>query len=488
MSPTHPAAPPPAPPGPPAAPRPAQFPVPATPSSGLAVAAFVLGLLGFLLGIVPFVGFVGTIGLALGIADRVRKDLPERPRRHGIGVAGIVLGSFATLGAGLWVYIFVALSSPGQTGSCPHVYAHDGQAWQLDADPVSGALYAGAERDDLDRLEHLRAVDGQYRVRIADDLQETDHIDDLTLFVVDHAAADEILPTQDGDIVALREARSPLGATDERGRDVRPLLAAEDGRLIGTESRRPGDADVRARWTLRFARPSSDRAVLVVRGHNTPFAEEALVQYLATMGSGLRPLLEWTSEQVGRECYGDYMDEELERLGLPLRVRVAAGGAWVDAPTLQPVGPAISRSQALPLRLPPGGDEVTVRLEATPRFWEIDQVQLAVPSDVQPTPRRVRPRRAVASSGRDVTATLAARDGRHVVLRPGERVDLQFDAPPAVAGRERTVLAGLRGYYAMDIGGQPAVDPATLLAHRLGWRSLPRFAAALATSSRAAAP
>jgi hypothetical protein len=446
---------------------------PLKPHSGLAVASFIVALVGCIGGIFPFAGVLGIIGLVMAVIDLRGDDPPSQARRHGFATAGVVFGVIATLGVALWTVIFVGLSKSPSMNSCPHLYAFDGTDYRLDADPVSGALFAGGERDDLDRLESLRAVDGEYRVRVLNELQEVDHLDRLQLQVVDHPTGTEVLPTQGGSLALVREAVSPVRATDSAGRDVLDALKSEDGKMV------TGAAGTREAWTLEFPRPKFDRALLVVRGHNTPFAQKAFVGYLATMGQGVGPLLEWAQDETC-DCHPEYMAEEIKRMGLSLDVSASSGGAFESLAALQPVGPAISRSQALPITLPAGGDRVSIRLETTPLFWEIDQVQLAPAPDAYSTPVVLSPRTAALSTGGDAAQVLSTRDQKRVVLQPGERVDATFDAPPLVPGSERTVVASLRGYYEMEIGGKLGVNPATLVAHRLGWVSLPAFAARLA--------
>jgi hypothetical protein len=450
------------------------------PHSSLAIAAFIISLVAFLFGLIPFFGFAGILGIILGLVDRSRPDAPERPQRHGLSIAGIVIGILAALGGVVWIIITVWFTATVARGSCPHLYAHDGAEYRLDGDLLSGALYAGAERDDLDRLESLRPVDGEYRVRIADELDETDHVDSLSLLYVDHPAGVEVLPTQTGELVPVRDAQRALRAVDARGADVLPLVASLDGRMVTGAMESAGDPH--AIWTLDFQRPKTKKALLIVRGHNTPFAEDALGRYLATMGQGLRPALEWAQPKPCA-CFRAYIDEEVERLGLPLSVQVGSGETWARAPSLMPVGPAILRSQALPIDLPAEGERVSIRLGATPLFWEIDSVELA-PLDEGPlTPTAMSPRSAQRSTGEDVLDLLAEQDERRLVLTPGQTVDVRFAAPPLAAGMERTVMASMRGYYAMDIGGKRGLNPAVIAAHRLGWVSLPRYAAELSRGS-----
>ncbi|MFO0755731.1 MAG: DUF4190 domain-containing protein [Byssovorax sp.] len=445
--------------------------------SSLAIAAFVISLIAFLFGLIPFFGFAGVLGIILGIVDRSRPDPPDRPQKHGLSTAGIVVGALASLGAIVWVVITIWFVVNPPRFSCPHVYANDGEGYRIDGDMVSGALFIGAERDDLDRMESLAAVDGEYKLRIQDDLDEIDHVDRFSLRVVDHAAGAEVLPTQKGDLVVVRDAVAPLRAVDSRGADMRALLSAADGRMVQGEM--PARGEPRETFTLDFPRPKTRRALLIVRGHNTPFADEALSRYLSAMGQGLGPVME-EAQPEPCPCFQAYLDEEVARLGLPLTVEVRDGEAWSSAPSIQPVGPAVLRSQALPIELPAGGDQVSIRLGATPLFWEIDQVELAPVSDEQVAPVELSPRVATRSSGEDVTALLTEGDGRRLVLTPGDRVDVRFPAPPLPPGRERTIVASMRGHYTMNVGGRPGLNPVPIVEHRLGWRSLPRLARDLA--------
>jgi hypothetical protein len=366
-------------------------------------------------------------------------------------------------------------------GSCPHLYAHDGEDYKLDADLASGALYKGAERDDTDRLESLREVDGAYQLRLQNDLDEVDHIDSLSLLVVDAPEGAEVLPTPSNQLLSLRAPLPLRSAVDAGGRSVIEQLSTLDGRAIGVERSAPSKAerDPRDTWALSFERPEGRRAFLVIRGRNTAFAEEAFIRYMATMGQGVRPLLELSAENYkGCACYQDYVASEIDRMGFPLRIQVAGAAAGGRPEALPPVGPAILRSQVVPLELPPGAGPVEILLEATPRFWEIDQVGLFAEGE-EVTPQEIRPASARSARG-DELASLLANDERRAVLQPGERIDLRFTAPRApAAGLTRTVVAQLRGYYELDIGGPVGVNTAQIVAHRMGWTSLPRFAGGL---------
>ena len=450
--------------------------------SGLAIASFAIGLLALLICWFPFAGYLGLMAVLFAIIAFASHQVPGQEVDKVLAIPGLILGVLATVAAVLWTILVLMMPH----FSCPHVYAWDGQRYRLDADALSGSLFQGGESDDLMRLEHLQPADGRYRVRVADDLQELDHIDTVALRVVDHPQGSEALPMPDGTMVAVGGAQAPSSATDGQGRDVLGRVRAADGDAFvsSVEDFAPDpNTDPRELVTLELPRPADGdgRAILVLRAHNTPFAAEAFGQYLANMGPGLGPLLRWA--QTNRSyAYRQRLDDEMHRLGLLLGVAVWAEGKWSPAAELKPLGPAILRTVAMPIELPPeGGATVRVRLAMTPLFWEIDQAALGRELPGAAQEQRVRPRSAQLGDGRDALGLLAQADASRVTLRPGEGVALEFDVPAApAAGLERTIALDIRGYYEFEIGGHRWLDALAVMAHRSGRDSLPRYALRLA--------
>ena len=216
---------------------------------------------------------------------------------------------------------------------------------------------------------------------------------------------------------------------------------------------------------------------LALRAHATPFAEEALARYLAAMGPGLGPLIAWADDDSDQD-FRDRIHAEIQRLGLPLVVEVETGHGFQRAAELGPVGPAVQRTQAIPLpELPPG--PVQVRLRWTPRFWAVDAARLGGATRLDPGVTRG-PIVAAGPAG-SVLDRLRAADGERVVLSQGERIALEIEAPPGPPeGLARTVLLHIRGYYEMEHGHGKWINPGVLVAHASGTDSLPRFAARLA--------
>lgn len=140
-------------------------------------------------------------------------------------------------------------------GSCPWVFAHDGQGMRFITDflwrsPLGMRINARQTAVPMteDRIkipgDALAARDGGYEIRITAELWETHFFDHVSLLVVDHPEGSEIfvderfaVPPPDPSVRTTGPVRPVVAARDDRGVDVTGLVRAVDGRYVDSFGR-----------------------------------------------------------------------------------------------------------------------------------------------------------------------------------------------------------------------------------------------------------
>jgi hypothetical protein len=330
--------------------------------------------------------------------------------------------------------------------SCPLVYSWDGSGWRLDSGTFGGAIMRALQRTDVDNLDHLVATDGKLRLRVSNELRETDHVDRLQLLVVDHPAGTRVVPDHRGALHVVRRPAPPVAAQDFDGQDVLQSVRSADGQ--GWESRRilrDPSRSARDGLVLRFVRPAGASAVhLLLEGNNTPWSAALMGEWVAARGAGVEAwydslnanprLARALGQRVAQEAF----------LGVWLRV----DSGWTRRGLFWEAGPEISKRQVMHLDLRGvRGDTVEVRLEAPPAFWWIDAVLLEAARYERIRVHRAPAMTGVAHDGIDPRAGLAATDDRYLTLEPGQWAELTFVAPATPAATERSYVLSSTGWY-----------------------------------------
>src|SRR5580765_1490494 len=113
---------------------------------------------------------------------------------------------------------------------------------------VVGHWVAPGERDVPDPTEYLKvsgksaqARDGMLSFRFLEPMEETVYLDQVKLLAIDHPASYDVYPNErfaatppfpEFGVVQVRNAHVPVGAWDDRGSNVLPLLAKRDRKYV----------------------------------------------------------------------------------------------------------------------------------------------------------------------------------------------------------------------------------------------------------------
>ena len=147
-----------------------------------------------------------------------------------------------------------------QEGSCPYLYAWDGNRFRFVTDilgaaplglPVAEGRYVEADTEELVWLGNevnFKTRDQQYLLQITEELREVLYLDQARLVVADHPFGTEIQSTSKlrpgrpfppAELVLLKNRRPLRQAVRDDGTEVTALLAENDGQVVSPPQIRP---------------------------------------------------------------------------------------------------------------------------------------------------------------------------------------------------------------------------------------------------------
>ncbi|MCI0330298.1 MAG: hypothetical protein L0196_05010 [candidate division Zixibacteria bacterium] len=356
-------------------------------------------------------------------------------------------------------------SSGGGDGwySCPFIYSYDGGQYHLESETFAGAVFKGAERASFDKLERLRPVKGQYRLKLANESEETEYVNEIKLLVVDAPPGVKVIPDAKGSLHTLSRPVYPFRCVDGENKDVLSAVREKDDRWWESELAAKDlsrDEKLRDGLVLEFEKPREAKAAkLVVSGVNTALGIFAFEQLFQLKGENQ---LRWYQKLEGDPAERGKLIAWMRREGM-LHVKVWKEGEWVEQTALPDVGPGISKDQVAVLDLSqiPSGT-VKLKLESATDLWRINQVYLDYSPDLPVEVAEIEPAGAVDERGNDVASSLRRNDDRYYVTIKGQYAHLTFEEVPARAGRQRHYAVKAKGYYHQWFEAEGAEETALL--------------------------
>ena len=152
--------------------------------------------------------------------------------------------------------------------SCPVLFSWNGREYEFIADMIGpgvvGHWVAPGERDVPDPDEYLKVNErsvkprnGLLSFRFMEPMEETVYLDQVRLLAIDHPAAYEVEanerfasapPFPEFRVIATRDTHPPVGAWDDRGNDVLPLIAKRDRKYVTSFDELPFAGFAKLHW------------------------------------------------------------------------------------------------------------------------------------------------------------------------------------------------------------------------------------------------
>lgn len=363
-------------------------------------------------------------------------------------------------------------------GSCPFLYAWDGEGFRFVTDllwgaplglPVAPGVYADSHPEELVLVEGAVPVEGRYELRVTEELWEAALFDYVRLWVVDHPEDVEVASTLrivpggepiDPGVLASSNLQPVARAWDGQGRDVTERIARRDGAYADGFEPGPYQGVARDPWALTFdfGEPPDGPVRLQLEGWIFP-SDASLNLAMAQRGDlvWLPPRLEVETQEGWRVLLPDmgFPPGKTKRMVVdtpPLptgahRLRVVTS-LWISWDRIAwTAAPADEEPQIVSRRTPVhaelrfrGFSEMLRRAPNAPH--EFDYERISVDSPWLPFPGRY-------TRYGGVRELLLEPDDRMVILGPGDELVLAFDAsdlPPPRPGWARSVFLESHGW------------------------------------------
>lgn len=378
----------------------------------------------------------------------------------GLLVTGLIIGILA-------VVVTLAVpkkKEPIQIGSkegsisCPFIYSFNIDKYVLDAQPLGGAITKGLQRTDLSKLDFLIDDEGKYKILVRNEMPETQYIDELGLFIVDHPEYSDVITNLDGGIHIVNDPQESVYARNESGTDLLPFVSKIDN--VFWQTKLPvttplHDTTFRHQLTFAFPKPKGKkRAKLLFNGGTALWGSNMIGEILDLYGDKIDSWYEKVDNLSGKEIEKEQMMQFVVREELYyLNIRVKEGDNWSRQGLIFGGGPFVYETHSYDLDLSKvTGDSLIIQLTPPYGFWSINYLAVDYEDNINPKVSELSLSDVVDHKGKNILNVLSAEDDNYVVLSEIDDYFIaEFNAVPKIEGMERTFFVKTNGYYKIQL-------------------------------------
>lgn len=279
--------------------------------------------------------------------------------------------------------IVLTCPTSGGGGSCPYVYTFGGDSYHFNGDIYAGAIYPSLERNDFLPLTGLKQVNGQYQLKITNELKERQYTNLAELMIVNHPKNTQILFDKYGNAQSLSDKHTPLSAMTVNNLDYVNYISKKDGIAYLFNETDDEEQDWIERimnlfttqkkgvssLILTFEKPdNTDKGKLVINAKNSEWSVYIYKQLIELFGNYYN---EWREDQKILPAK-EHIKWQLEQ-GVPILVYLETEKGWEYVDYFNLVGSMKARDMVLPIDLSEvASDFIKVKLECGFMFWELD--------------------------------------------------------------------------------------------------------------------
>lgn len=352
--------------------------------------------------------------------------------RIGLSATGITLASLA-----LVVILILLIKS-----SCPYVYIKNGDSYVFTGELYPGAILPSLERTDYLLLPEFNPDNGEYVLKITNELLEVQYTDLAELIIIEHPENSEVLLDQKGAIQCISNPVTPQDVrSNNTPSDPKPALHKDDNSYLFDKKLSESKSN---EMIFSFKNTNSTQKKLVLRAKNSLWFDYLYGKFNEQFGSYYN-----TFQKQQRKMAADKVLKWRDEQHIPLSVYVKSKGEWKLIEKINPTGPMAFRDLVVPMNnIETDSETIEIKLETGYMFWEVDYVALDQTSNPELNISELKPHSAIDENGKDVTNLLTSEDKKYLIQpKPDNVVVVRYNAPTPKKGMKQTVYLKNRGYY-----------------------------------------
>jgi len=380
-----------------------------------------------------------------------------------VNAAGTVLANIGVLVGILAVAALIVLATKE---SCPFIYSFDGEKYVFDAEPLGGATTKGLQRSEFSKLNYLKEVDGKYKVMVKNEVEETQFLDEMSLYIIDHPTEYEVISDLEENFHTIKNPRKPILAEDENGLDLTKFITMQDN--IFWQTKLPVEdyqsrSNLRHKLTFVFPKPGNEKsAKLIINAGTSLWGSNMIREMLMLYGDNIDT---WYEKIDNSEIERKQMMQFIEREELYLlRILVKEGKNWAMQGLISGGGPFISETRVYNLDLEDvNGDSLIIQFNPPYGFWTLDYIAIEYENHPEPLVKEVSLSKAIDHDENDILPILLSTDDNyHIMPKVGDYFVVEFDTPPKSEDRDRSVFLKSTGYYEIHVPKDKPIQSQTL--------------------------
>ncbi len=347
-----------------------------------------------------------------------------------LGGVGIVLGAFAIFA------IILAIAC-----NCPQVYTFDGSQYNFKSGVFSGAIYSSLEKTDYLPLDNLQSINGKYLFKLANNQKEEQFINQVQLINAEHSDNNQVLLDRKGTPYTY-STNVTVGQSENVSKEVAEAIKYKDGNVYMFNEQNDSKSSF-GNVILNFVRTEgSDDGKLIIHAKNTLWSGYIFDEFSSMFGSKYQS---WVSKQdnADRKVIEKWQQDQ----ALPLMVYVETDKGWTFADYFPFTGNTAGRDMIMKLELPGNKRNVRVKIECTYMFWEIDYAAMDFSIDEPVKMNYLNPLVAITNNNEPKIAFVAQKDKDYAALKEDESLNVEFNTPSAIKGKENSLFLSSTGYY-----------------------------------------